>query len=208
LDAVGLGGVISDCGRHPMGTTSSARMRVARPALAAMLLTFAAIAWLSTGSASLADSATQPQGASAAVATTIAWGSAGGCTQNMPTAAFGTLAAGASNTLTGFVGCVTSNAKWNVATRMSTPLTSTDDGSTINGSAIKLANTAVPSGATNSCTTAAPCTLSATPTTDTTILTGAPKSARQFEYSLTLTVPATATGGSYTNGTLTFTASN
>jgi hypothetical protein len=191
-----------------MGTSSSSLTRAVRPLLAAALLACAIVVWLAGGSAGFADTATQPQGASAGVTTTISWGTAGDCTQNMPTAAFGTLAAGASNTLTGFVGCVTSNKTWNVATRMSTPLTSADDGSTINGSAIKIANTAVPSGATNSCKTAAPCTLSASPATDTTILTGAPRTARQFEYSLTLTVPPTATGGTYTNGTLTFTASN
>jgi hypothetical protein len=191
-----------------METPSSARSRVVRPAVGLALLAAATAVWLSGPSAGRAETATQPQGASAAVASTIAWGSGNGCTQNMPTAAFGTLAAGASNTLTGFVGCVASNSTWSVASRMSTPLTSTDDGSTINGSAIKLANTAVPTGTTNSCTSAAPCTLSASPTTDTTILTRAPKAAHQFEYSLTLTVPTTATGGSYTNGTLTFTASN
>jgi hypothetical protein len=174
-----------------------------------LALTLAAGAlWLSAGASSRADTATQTQGVTAAVAPTISWGSAGACTQNMPSAAFGTLAAGASNTLTGFRGCVTSNKSWSVATRMSTPLTSTDDGSTINGSSIQLANTAVPAGSSNKCTAAAPCTLSATPTTDTTILTGAPRTARQFDYSLTLNVPSTATGGTYTDGTLTFTASN
>jgi hypothetical protein len=172
------------------------------------LVAAAVVLWLSAGAPSRADTASQPQGVTAAVATTISWGSAGTCTQNMPTAAFGTLAAGASNTLTGFRGCVTSNKRWSVATRMSTPLTSTDDRSTITGSAIKLANTAVPAGATNSCTTVAPCALSDTPTTDTTILTGAARTARQFDYSLTLDVPSTATGGTYTEGTLTFTASN
>jgi hypothetical protein len=173
-----------------------------------VLVAAAVVLWLSVGTPSQAETASVPQGVTAAVATTISWGSAGTCTQNMPTAAFGTLAAGASNTLTGFRGCVTSNKKWSVATRMSTPLTSADDGSTITGSAMKIATTAVPTGATNSCTTAVPCTLSGTPTTDTTILTGAARTASQFDYSLTLNVPSTATGGTYTDGALTFTASN
>jgi len=73
---------------------------------------------------------------------------------------------------------------------------------------MKIATTALPTGASTACTTAAPCTLSATPTTDTTILAGAARTARQFDYSLTLNVPGTATGGTYTDGTLTFTASN
>ena len=176
--------------------------------LAVGFLAAAVGVWLSGGATGRAATATQTQGASAAVAKTIAWGSAGGCTQNMPTAAFGTLAAGASNTLTGFTGCVTSNATWSVATRMSTPLTSADDASTIDGSAIKIANSTVAAAASNKCTTASPCTLSASPTTDTTILTGAARTANSFAYSLTLTVPATATGGTYTDGTLTFTASN
>jgi len=53
-----------------------------------------------------------------------------------------------------------------------------------------------------------PSALAASPTTDTTILTGAPRTQREFDYSLTLTVPATATGGTHTDGTLTFTASD
>ena len=191
-----------------MSTTLVIRRSAVRFGVAVALLAGALLLWLSGGSSGRAETATQAQGISAGVATTISWGSAGGCTQNMPTAAFGTLAAGASNTLTGFTGCVTSNKSWSVATRMSTPLTSSDDGSTITGSALRIANTAVPAGATNQCPTAAPCTLSASPTTDTTILTGAPRTARQFDYALTLSVPATATGGTYTNGTLTFTASN
>lgn len=179
-----------------------------RFAVAAALLAAAGVLWLSTGATGRAETATQPQGLSATVASTISWGSAGDCAQNMPTAAFGTLAAGASNTLTGFTGCVTSNKTWSVATRMSAPLTSTDDGSKIAGNAIKLANSSVPPGSSNKCTAVAPCTLSASPTTDTTILSGAPRAQREFDYALTLTVPATATGGTYTDGTLTFTASN
>lgn len=180
-----------------------------RYVLAVALLLGAVGVWLAGGTADGdAATATQTQGVTAGVVKTIAWGSAGACTQNMPTAAFGSLAAGASNTLTGFTGCVTSNATWSVSTRMSTPLTSSDDGSTIDGSAIKIANSTVPATASNKCTTATPCALSSSPTTDTTILTGAPRTANSFAYSLTLTVPATATGGTYIDGALTFTASN
>jgi hypothetical protein len=191
-----------------MKTTQVMRSPTGTFVLALALLAAAVGVWLSGGTAGRAATATQTQGATAGVAKTIAWGSAGGCTQNMPTAAFGTLAAGASNTLTGFTGCVTSNAAWSVATRMSTPLTSNDDGSTIDGSAIKIANGTVPAAASNKCTTASPCALSSSPTTDTTILTGAPHTSNSFAYSLTLTVPATATGGTYIDGALTFTASN
>jgi hypothetical protein len=179
-----------------------------RAILAIAALAAAAALWLSGGAGSRAATATQPQGVVAAVVSTIAWGSGSGCTQNMPTADFGTLAAGADNTLTGFTGCVTSNATWSVATRMSTPLTSVNDGSTINGSALRIAVTSPPSGATNACPTGTPCALAASTTTDTTVLTAAPKAQHSFGYSLTLSVPATATGGTYTNGTLTFTASN
>jgi hypothetical protein len=177
-------------------------------ALSATLFAAASIAWLSGGTTGQAVTATQTQGVSAAVASTISWGSGGGCTQNMPTAAFGTLPAGGSNTLTGFTGCVTSNRRWSVDARMSAPLTSDDDGSTIDGSAIKIANTAVPAGATNNCASASPCQLSGSPTTDVTLLTGARRAGHQFDYSLTLSVPSTATGGTYGDGVLTFTASN
>ncbi len=176
-------------------------------ALACVVL--AGVLWLSASSSSRAATATQTQGVAAAVASTISWGSVTGCTQNMPTADFGTLAAGANSTLTGFTGCVTSNASWSVGARMSTPLTSTNDGTTIDGSALKLTNSAVPGApANNKCVTATPCTLAASPTTDTTIISGAPRGGKQFDYSLGLTVPGAATGGTYVNGTLTFTASN
>jgi hypothetical protein len=180
----------------------------ARLAVSAVFFAAACVAWLSGGTTGQAVTATQTQGISAAVASTISWGSGGGCTQNMPTAAFGALPAGGSNTLTGFTGCVTSNRRWSVDARMSTPLTSDDDGSTIDGSAIRIANTAVPTGSTNNCASASPCALSASPTTDVTLLTGARRSAHQFDYSLTLSVPSSATGGTYSDGVLTFTASN
>jgi hypothetical protein len=172
------------------------------------LLGMAAAVWLGGGTPGGAATATQTQGVSAAVTNTISWGSAGGCVQNMPTAAFGELAAGASNTLGGFRGCVTSNRRWGVAVRMSTPLTSTDDESTIDGSAMKVATTAAPGGAANNCTGASPCTLSANPATDVTMFSNARRNQNQFDYSLTLTAPPTATGGAYTDGALTFTASN
>jgi hypothetical protein len=184
----------------------AARRTLVRFIFAGGLIAGAATLWLSGGSAGQAETAPATQGVTAAVASTISWGSSGTCTQNMPTAAFGTLAAGDSNTVGGFRGCVTSNKTWSVAARMSTPLTSTDDGSTIDGSALKLTNTTAPG--TNRCPAATPCALSASTATNTTILTGAPKASKAFEYSLTLTVPATATGGTYTDGTLTFTASN
>jgi hypothetical protein len=178
------------------------------PTLAVAALAGAVVLWLSAAGGTRADTAGQPQGVAAAVAPTIAWGSGGGCTQSMPTADFGTLAAGASNTLTGFTGCVTSNKSWAVATRMSSPLTSADDGSTIGGSAMNVAVTTAPPGSTNACPSGTPCALAASPTTDTPVLTSAPRGQRSFSYSLTLNVPATATGGTYTNGALTFTASN
>jgi hypothetical protein len=184
------------------------RHSAGRRALLATLLTCATGVWLSNGETGRAATATQPQGISAAVKPTISWGSGGGCAQNMGTAAFGELAAGDTNTVTGFTGCVTSNGRWGVAVRMSTPLTNDDDGSTIDGSAVKIANAAVPAGASDGCPSASPCTLAASPTTDTTTLSGARRTGRQFDYSLTLTVPSTATGGTYSDGALTFTASN
>lgn len=180
---------------------------VSRTAMAALLAAAVAV-WLSGGTAGRAATAAQPQGVSAAAVDTISWGSGGGCTQNMGTAAFGTIPAGESNTLTGFTGCVTSNRRWSVAVRMSTPLTSTDDDSTIDGSAIKIANAALPGGATDNCPSSSPCTLSADPSTDVALLSNARRPEHRFDYSLTLTMPSTATGGAYTDGELTFTASN
>src|SRR4051812_41604033 len=167
-------------------------VQIVRPSyglLAVVALVGAGVLWLSAAGGTRADTAGQPQGVAAAVAPTIAWGSGGGCTQAMPTADFGTLAAGASNTLTGFTGCVTSNKSWAVATRMSSPLTSVEDGSTIGGSAMKVAVTTAPAGSTNACPSGTPCALAVSPTTDTPVLTAAPRAQHSFSYSLTLAVP-------------------
>jgi hypothetical protein len=91
---------------------------------------------------------------------------------------------------------------------MSAPLQNPDDDSTIDGSAMTIVNTDVPPAASNKCTSATPCRMSADPATDVTLFTGAARAMRRFDYSLTLTVPDTATGGEYTGGALTFTASN
>lgn len=174
--------------------------------LAGASLAGAAALWLATGTAGYAASSNQTQGTAAAVALTISWGSAGGCTQSMGTADFGTVSAGASATSSSFRGCVTSNAKWNVSVAGTTPLTSTDNGSTIGvGQLVVQTLTPLPSGASTSCNdTNTTCTLDSSRS----IISNAARTANQFDYRMVLSVPSTATGGTYTNGLVTFTAQN
>lgn len=86
-----------------------------RPALAGALLIAALCLWLAGGTAGQAATANQTQGLSAAVASTISWGTAGACTQSMPAYSFASLGAGTSAESSVFTGCITSNAKWSVA---------------------------------------------------------------------------------------------
>ncbi|MBS1886684.1 MAG: hypothetical protein JSU06_05790 [Actinobacteria bacterium] len=188
-------------------------------ATALALLVAAVGLWLSTDSQSRAASANQTQSVSAAVTSTISWGSVGLCTQSMGAAAFGSLAPGASATAPGgvgtYTGCVSSNAQWNVTGTMTTAPSAGAE--TIPASAFRVESASAPTGsqvlvcpAANS---KAECTLNnaavnfvskapATPAILQTALTNG------FTYSLKLTVPEGQPAGTYENGVVTLTASN
>ena len=180
---------------------------------AGVLSTTAAALWLSAGGAGVAATATQTQNMTAAVSDQLAWGSAGTCNQAMGTASFPTTAAGSGSTVGGFRGCITSNKSWNVNVAVTSPLTSADDGSTIpaSGSNYQISTSGTTPAGAAKCAAASPCSMPAA-TPGVAAVTGASKSsgsnAQPFDYSLTLNVPSGATGGNYTGGVLTFTASN
>jgi hypothetical protein len=182
--------------------------RVRRPFVAGMLASSALAMWLSTGatgSAALNASATQTQGLAAAVPAAISWGSTGTCSQSMGTANFAETPPGSSVASSTFTGCVTSNKKWSVAAVQSAPLVSDNDGSTIPASNLVIQTVNPGSGSTVVCGASnTTCTLDAAQN----LFTLADKTAQQFDYRYVLTIPAGATGGTYSGGQVTFTASN
>jgi len=182
--------------------------RVRRPFVAGMLASGAVALGLSTGATGLAAptaSATQAQGLAAAVPGAISWGSTGTCTENMGTANFAETPPGSSVASSTFTGCVTSNKKWSVAAVQSAPLTSDNDGSTIPASNLVIQAVNPGTGSTVVCGASnTTCTLDASRD----LFTLADKLAQQFDYRYLLTIPAGATGGTYSGGQVTFTASN
>ncbi|MBA2451471.1 MAG: hypothetical protein H0V51_25930, partial [Chloroflexi bacterium] len=122
-----------------------------RPTLAVGLLFAALGLWLTAGPSGHAASANQTQGLAAAVASTISWGSAGGCTQTIAPYDFGVLSAGSSAESSSFTGCVTSNAKWNVSASMTTPASNAAESATLSGADFVGRVTTVPAGGTTAC---------------------------------------------------------
>lgn len=185
------------------------RISRGRRSIAAGTLAAGALAlWLSvgaTGSAAPNASANQTQGLAAAVPAAISWGSTATCTQSMGTANFAETPPGSSVTSSTFTGCVSSNKKWSVAAVQSAPLTSDNDGSTIPASDLVVQTVNAGTGSTVVCGASnTTCTLDATQN----LFTLADRTAQQFDYRYRLTIPAGATGGTYSGGQVTFTASN
>lgn len=177
------------------------------PALAVGLVVAAIMLWLSAPQPGIAATANQTQGLALAVPSTISWGSAGLCTQNMPAYDFGSVGAGATATSSVFTGCVTSNATWAVAASMTAAPS--------NGSTTIPANSFVGQVVTSPLTSTVGCSAVNTTCqlgTSRTLFSGAPATTlnlnNQFTYQYALTVPAGQDSGSYTGGVVTFVASN
>jgi hypothetical protein len=163
--------------------------------------------WLSAGRSAHAASADQVQGTTVSVDKTISWGTAGSCTQAMATADFGTAAPGATKTVTGFKGCVTSNsAPWTV-TALATSLAGPGSAS-IPLANEKLAVTASSNashstGDCDSTNAGSGCTLAA----QRSVVTAGGLGTGSFDYGYSLSVPNGQQAGTYSN-TVTFTAAN
>jgi hypothetical protein len=188
-----------------------------RLALATALLVSAAALWLSGGEGTRAASGNTTQSFSATITNSISWGTVGTCLQSTGAAAFGSLAAGSSGTAPAvgtYLGCITSNATWNVTGAMTTLPSSGSD--TIPASAFRLETLTVPLGAgAVACPTgnsSASCTLdnsgvSLVSSAPATPLIGLPLT-NGFTYNYKLNAPSNQAAGTYTGGVVTLTASN
>jgi hypothetical protein len=183
-----------------------ARMPTLRTAIAGAFIVTALGLWLSASQSSQAATDEQTQGVSATVASTISWGSAGECTQDMGAFDFGTLSAGASSDSTTFTGCVTSNAAWNVDSSMTTAPNNSAEEVDLAASNFSATVTGSPVGSTTSCDEEAveACSLDQSRN----LVSSAPSDTNSFSYNYTLDVPVSASGGTYDGGVVTFVASN
>ncbi|MEX0972082.1 MAG: hypothetical protein WDZ46_02340 [Solirubrobacterales bacterium] len=174
--------------------------------MAAAFIVTALALWLSASQSTRAATAEQTQGVSATVASTISWGSAGECTQDMSAFDFGTLSAGGSSESTTFTGCVTSNAAWNVASSMTTAPNNSAEEVDLAASNFAATVTESPAGSTTSCGAEAEpvCSLDQSRS----LVSAAPAETNSFSYRYTLDVPSSARGGTYDGGVVTFVASN
>lgn len=183
---------------------------------------------------SAAVTATQTQNLEATVNSQVAWGTAGGCTQNMrtnsfanlvpnPTAAvlgsFNATPEGEASTMSGgtakvWVGCVTTNTTLASVTAQGTKdMTSGSNTLALSHVAIGLANSSGGklNGGTAECTitagqaTAGTCTLP-TGGVPSTLVSAANAGTTELEWQYQLNLPTNQPTGTYTGGVVTFTA--
>lgn len=180
--------------------------RLFRLLLVGTIFAGALMLWLSASGAGHAATADQTQGMTATVVPTISWGSAGSCTQSMPTADFGTVTPGVNKTTAGtFTGCVSSSSPYGVSVVGTTPMTSGSNTISFANVDIYQQLTSWSPSSGSQCTTVGACPLS----TSQSLFTGAPAaSGRAFHYTFGTKPPTTQAPGTYTGGVVTFTASN
>jgi len=184
------------------GQTGSLALRLA---LVAGLLAGAFALWLSASGAGHAATADQTQSMGATVLTTLSWGTAGTCTQNMAALDFGAVTPGVhkSSGAGTFRGCVTSSAPFNVSAIGTTPMTS--GANTISFSGVYIYQQFSSWTNASACTVTESCPLN----TARSILTAAPAATgTPFSYTYGVKPPSTQPPGTYTGGVVTFTASN
>jgi hypothetical protein len=177
----------------------------ARLALVGALLAGALTLWLSASGPGHASTASQTQGLTATVQPTISWGSAGGCTQSMGVADFGSVTPGVAAYSAGFdfKGCVTSSAPFGATVVGTAPLTNSG-GATIPFSSLFIYQQTNNWSNPSMCTGIETCPLD----TSRTILSAEAPSTKQFNYNYGLKPPTTQAPGAYTGGVVTFTATN
>jgi len=176
-----------------------------RLGLAAVLLTGALALWFSASGPGHAATADQTQSMGATVLTTLSWGSAGSCTQNMSAVDFGQVTPGVHKTsgAGSFRGCVTSSAPFNVSAVGTTPMTSGTNTIPFTGVYIYQQFSSWTTAST--CTNIESCPLD----TSRSILTAAPAATgTPISYTYGVKPPSTQPPGTYTGGVVTFTASN
>jgi hypothetical protein len=163
----------------------------------------AVVLWLASAPASHASTATQTQSMQATVTSSIAFGSAGGCTQSTPLVDFGSVPAGFQGPAgPPFTLCITASATpWSLTLQGTTAMTS--GANSIPFSSVNVnpgpSNPSVPSPCGGGCSLGSTVTLISNDTNSGT-------TRQDGNYALNLSSSQAA--GTYTGGVVTFTASN
>jgi len=178
-----------------------------RLGLAAVLVAGALALWLSAGGAGHAATETQTQSMGATVLTTLAWGSAGGCTQSMPAVDFGSVTPGVHKSAPAagqYTGCVTSSMPFTTTAVGTTPMSSGANTIPFSGVFIyqQQSTWATTAGA---CTNIESCPLSS----PVTLTSNAPaQTGKALGFTYGVKPPSNQPAGTYAGGVVTFTASN
>ena len=177
-----------------------------RLALFATLLAGALALWLSASGPGHAATETQTQSMGATVLTTLAWGTAGTCTQSMPAVDFGNVTPGVLKTWPAagqYTGCVTSSMPFSTTAAGTTPMSS--GANTIPFSGVFIYQQGNSWTTANACTGAESCPLSS----PVSLTNNAPaQTGKALHYTYGVKPPANQPPGTYAGGVVTFTASN
>ena len=177
-----------------------------RLALVGALVAGALALWLSASGPGYAATESQTQSMTATVLTTLAWGTAGGCTQSMPAVDFGSVTPGVHKSAPAsghYTGCVTSSMPFSTTAAGTTPMTSGTNTIPFTGVFIyQQSNSWTTAGA---CTNIESCPLSS----PVSLTTNAPAATgRALSFSYGVKPPPNQPAGVYAGGVVTFTASN
>jgi hypothetical protein len=193
-----------------------------------VLVAVALVAMAAVSGSAQAATATQTQSLQAELNTQVAWGSAGGCTQNIQTNDFGALTPNAvSATLSPFdalshalastdghgnsvwVGCVTANTTLASVTAQGTADMKDTAGDTLPMADVAIGTTNSPAGGSCGVTagqsSAGSCTLPSGGTSQSLLVDGAPGTS-ELDWQYQVNLPANQPSGSYSGGQVTFTA--
>ena len=177
-----------------------------RLALVGALVAGALALWLSASGPGYAATETQTQTMGATVLTTLAWGSGGGCTQNMPAVDFGSVTPGvhkSAPTAGQYTGCVTSSMPFSTTAVGTTPMSS--GGNSIPFSSVFIYQQGSSWTTAGACTNIESCPLS----TPVSLTTNAPaQTGKALGFTYGVKPPSNQPAGTYAGGVVTFTASN
>ena len=177
-----------------------------RLALVAALVAGALALWLSASGPGYAATETQTQSMGATVLTTLAWGTAGTCTQSMPAVDFGSVTPGVHKSAPAagqYTGCVTSSMPFNTTAVGTTPMTSGSN--TIPFSGVFIYQQGPSWTTVGACTNIESCPLSS----PVSLTTNAPaQTGKALSFTYGVKPPSNQPAGTYAGGVVTFTASN
>lgn len=176
-----------------------------RLAVVGTLVAGALALWLSASGPGHAATESQTQSMGATVLTTLAWGSAGGCTQSMPAVDFGPVTPGVHKSAPSagqYTGCVTSSMPFSTTAVGTTPMSTASAQIPFTHVFIYQQGGWSTAGA---CTNIESCPLSS----PVSLATNVPaQTGKALSFTYGVKPPPTQPAGTYTGGVVTFTASN